>query len=55
MSADDLTPASRKAVAHYRAQAAKARADAARWDALADELEAFGAEPADHPDQGVLL
>lgn len=46
-----LTPASRRAVADYRAAARKAREDAALWDALADELEALGA-PDGTPDPG---
>jgi hypothetical protein len=79
-----LTPASRKAVAHYRAQAARLRkiaankraraadldevtrdtlmrhaadieADADRWDALADELEALGDTDSHHEGQGELL
>jgi hypothetical protein len=60
MSGDDrtpatLTPASRTALAHYRAKAAQCRADAARWDALADELEAFGEQTEHHEGQGELL
>jgi len=65
-----LTPASRTALAHYRKRAAECRveaargpvvlaaeclADAARWDALADELEAFGEQTGEHDDQGTLL
>jgi hypothetical protein len=60
VSADDrtpapLTPASRKALAHYRKRAEECRADAARWDALADELEAFGEQTEHHEGQGELL
>ena len=78
MSADDrtpapLTPASRTALAHYRAQAKATRQEiavlhantlarietlktaAARWDALADELEAFGEQIEHHEGQGELL
>ncbi|MBK5250493.1 MAG: hypothetical protein JJE50_13865 [Actinomycetales bacterium] len=57
-----LTPASRVALAHYRAMATGARAeaaacsaDAARWDALADELQAFGDQANHHEGQGALL
>jgi len=71
MTADDttLTPASRTALAHYRKRAEECRrdatrgpgelvalfADAARWDALADELEAFGETTGEHDGQGELL
>jgi len=65
-----LTPASRTALAHYRKRAEECRAeaargpvvlaaeclnDAARWDALADELEAFGETSEHHDGQGELL
>jgi len=50
-----LTPASRTALAHYRAKAAAARSEAAKWDALADELEAFGEQTEHHDGQGSLL
>lgn len=65
MTADEatLTPASRTALAHYRKRAAECRADgciaglmaALTWDALADELEAFGETTGEHDDQGALL
>jgi len=61
MTADDRTPAgtlaaaSRRAITHYRVKAAACRADAARWDALADELEAFGETSDHHEGQGALL
>ena len=60
MTADDRTPAtlaaaSRRAITHYRVKAAQCRADAARWDALADELEAFGETSDHHEGQGELL
>lgn len=66
MTTDDttLTPASRTALAHYRKRAEECRADggcdqlmeAWTWDALADELEAFGETSGEHDDgQGELL
>lgn len=64
MTADDttLTPTSRAALAHYRKRAAECRRkrrkgsvdEAATWDALADELEAF-AEARALDGQGELL
>jgi len=58
-----LTPASRAALAHYRKRAEECRADgciaalmaALTWDALADELEAFGETSEHHEGQGELL
>lgn len=35
--------------------AAESRTEAATWDALADELEAFGETTGEHDDQGALL
>jgi len=66
VSADDttLTPASRAALVHYRKRAETCRAgdgciaglmEAAMWDALADELEAFGETGERHDGQGELL
>ncbi|HZL80409.1 MAG TPA: hypothetical protein VFC06_00460 [Demequina sp.] len=57
MSADDttLTPESRRMVVYYRKRAEECRTNAVTWDALADELEAFG-ETGEHDDgQGALL
>ncbi|MDQ2624971.1 MAG: hypothetical protein M3Y20_07410 [Actinomycetota bacterium] len=50
-----LTRSSRESIAHYRRQAAKAREDAARWDALADELETFDPRTDQTPEQETLL
>lgn len=53
-----LTGKSRHAISYYRAQAVSARAQAAQWDSLADELEALDeGSPGDDatPDQGLLL
>jgi len=57
MTADDttLTPASRRSLALYRQRAEENRKAAALWDALADELEAFGETTGEHDDQGALL
>jgi len=57
MSADDttLTGASKSAIAYYRKRAEERREDAATWDALADELEAFGETSGEHDGQGELL
>ena len=65
MTADDttLTPASRTALAYYRKRAEECRKkrwpgsvdEAAMWDALADELAAFGEQTGEHDDQGALL
>jgi len=60
VTTDDRTPAtlaaaSRRAITHYRVKAAQCRSDAARWDALADELETFGETSDHHEGQGELL
>ncbi len=51
----NLTKPSKLAIAHYRRKAQAARADAALWDQLADELEALDQAPDVDDEQGSLL
>ena len=53
--AEECRADARWLVRQHRPGAPESRAEAAAWDALADELEAFGETTGEHHDQGALL